>query len=139
MDIDSFYLQNKEILNRFNCSDSLNVIINILRPNCDYNIIENGPIIIMSNNIIISTPTDEEINNTKYMINKIKPIYLLRKLRDSKLKESDLFILPDFPKSQGKYEQIYSYRQTLRDLPVILQNTEIDINNLEQYIPNCPI
>lgn len=139
MDIDSFYLQNKIILDRFNCNDSLPVIINILRPNCDFNIIENGPITIMSNNIIISTPTDEEINNTKYMINKIKPIYLLRKLRDSKLKESDLFMLPDYPKSQGKYELLCSYRQTLRDLPITLQNTEIDINNLEQYFPICPI
>ena len=42
---------------------------------------------------------------------------LLRQRRDSRLKATDYFILPDYPASEEQRAAVMAYRQALRDLP----------------------
>ena len=59
----------------------------------------------------------------------------LRKLRNEKLTESDIYMITDFPISAEKRLEIISYRNLLRNLPETLSNQLIDIDNLHQYLP----
>jgi hypothetical protein len=67
-------------------------------------------------------------------------MYKLRELRNTVLKETDAYMLSDYPLTEEQRNQMITYRQTLRDLPEVLitNNTVIDMNNLSQYIPSKP-
>lgn len=61
-------------------------------------------------------------------INEIKPLSELRAKRDTLLRESDIYSLPDYPHPTEEAKQAWlDYRQALRDLPA---NTE-DPNNID--------
>jgi hypothetical protein len=44
---------------------------------------------------------------------------LLREKRDKLLKETDVYMISDFPLSEDKKQQLIEYRQALRDLPQV--------------------
>ena len=70
--------------------------------------------------------------------NNNKPMSELRKLRNIKLQESDVYMLSDYPISVDRKNQLLTYRSALRNLPEVLTNSgvQVDINNLEQYFMN---
>ena len=67
-----------------------------------------------------------------------KPINALRKIRNLRLQSTDKYVLPDYPLTEEKRNEIITYRNLLRNLPETLQNQTLDINNLYQYLPAEP-
>lgn len=63
-------------------------------------------------------PTMEEIQAHVDILNAGEALRLLREKRNSLLKGSDMYVLPDFPHStEEKRVEWLAYRQALRDLP----------------------
>tara|TARA_B100000530_G_scaffold236265_1_gene153466 strand:- start:112 stop:471 length:360 start_codon:yes stop_codon:yes gene_type:complete len=63
-------------------------------------------------------PTDAEIEAKRIELQNKLPMKILRRERDIKLKNSDVYSLPDFPHSNETTKQAWlTYRQQLRDLP----------------------
>ncbi len=82
--------------------------------------------------------SDELITETILKTRRDKPMKMLRYVRNQKLFDTDVYMIPDYPISAENRQAIVSYRQTLRDLPEMLKDVEIDIGNLEQYFPQIP-
>ena len=63
-------------------------------------------------------PTDAEIEAKRIELQNKLPMKILRRRRDEKLKECDVYSLPDFPHLNETTKQAWlTYRQQLRDLP----------------------
>lgn len=67
-----------------------------------------------------------------------KPMNKLRQIRNLMLQSTDKYVLPDYPLTDEKRTEILNYRTTLRNLPTTLQNQNLDMNNLYQYLPTQP-
>jgi len=66
------------------------------------------------------------------------PMNELRKLRNAKLQESDKYMILDYPISDEVKNEIKFYRASLRDLPELLKNQQLNVNNLFQNLPVQP-
>tara|TARA_B100000497_G_C7477650_1_gene293596 strand:- start:232 stop:603 length:372 start_codon:yes stop_codon:yes gene_type:complete len=63
-------------------------------------------------------PTLEQVNNKIEELKLAEPMNKLREERNNKLKESDIYVLSDFPFANDTIKQAWiTYRQELRDLP----------------------
>lgn len=136
----SFYKDNKKIIDMYNCSQSIDVCLKLLRPNASWAVIDN--IIKWDSKEPQTQPTDEELNDVKKKLIEIYPMFQLRKKRNQLLEETDIFFnIFDYPIDDIKKEELKTYRRYLRDLPNVLEdnNINIDINNLESYFPIKPI
>jgi hypothetical protein len=115
--------------------DEVLIAINKLENNRIFHLDEDKSVIYTDNlppideNIIIGK-INEERNN--------KPMNELRKLRNDRLLESDKYMIMDYPINHEKRDEFKLYRIVLRNLPLELQGQQLDINNLNQYIPVKP-
>lgn len=94
--------------------------------------VKNIPLIsesdIVQTGDVIEWPTtfDELLAKIEENEEKVKFRYL-RKERDSKLRETDHYALPDFPHDSDEIRQAWlTYRQALRDLPANSPNISLD-------------
>jgi hypothetical protein len=115
--------------------DEILIAINKLEKNRIFHLDEDKSVIYTDNlppideNIIIGK-INEERNN--------KPMNELRKLRNDRLLESDKYMIIDYPINDEKRDEFKLYRIALRNLPIELQGQQLDINNLNQYLPVKP-
>lgn len=73
-------------------------------------------------------PTLEQVNNKIEELKLAEPMNKLREERNNKLKESDIYVLSDFPFANDTIKQAWiTYRQELRDLPTT-STPELDAN-----------
>ena len=63
----------------------------------------------------------------------------VKSIRNNYLKQTDVYMLADFPLTDEKRSSIIYYRQQLRDLPSTIGDVEIDIANIGWYFPVSPI
>jgi len=90
-------------------------ILTSLRPNNNW--IVDGETLIWEDDISLK-PTDSEIESKKVDLQNALPMKVLRRERDEKLKNCDVYGLNDFPFSTEEIKQSWlDYRQTLRNLP----------------------
>ena len=102
------------------------LVIDLLRPNADYIIINNNYKDIVWNDSLQTKPTDEEIVNKANELNAILGWDLLRCERNKLLKNTDKYMVSDFPhSSESKKNEWITYRQLLRNLPST-QTPELD-------------
>lgn len=73
---------------------------------------------IIWNENAVNIPTKKDVETTIQNLINQRPLILLREERDNKLKESDIYVLSDFPFADDTIKQAWiTYRQELRDLP----------------------
>jgi len=90
-------------------------ILKILRPNSQYKIINQKIIWKDTENEL---PTESEMDAChQEIVDTIEPNRILREERDFALKQTDVFLLEDFPLSTSEKKEIMKYRKQLRDLP----------------------
>jgi hypothetical protein len=74
---------------------------------------------------VISKPSLEELEQKWQEIQDEKPMKLIREQRDTLLKKTDVYSLPDFPHVSQEMRQAWlDYRQALRDLPTNTEDPE---------------
>jgi len=74
---------------------------------------------------VISKPSLEELEQKWQEIQDEKPMKLIREQRDTLLKKTDVYSLPDFPHASQEMRQAWlDYRQALRDLPTNTEDPE---------------
>ena len=80
-------------------------------------------------NNMAPTITWDEVQNKIQELTSIETLKKLREIRDSKLRNTDQYVLPDFPLESEEVKQSWlTYRQALRDLPANSPNVSIDLN-----------
>ena len=95
-------------------------IINIIRPGAEFTITDDNNY----NNIVWTDttqtkPTEEEIISKINELNTILGWEILRIERNKLLKETDKYMVSDYPNlSESKKNEWITYRQLLRDLPL---------------------
>ena len=81
----------------------------------------------------VSKPTEDEVNAKRDELELLYPMKELRRQRDIKLKESDVYGLSDYPFTNDTIKQAWlTYRQALRDLPATA-SPQLDANG---YLTN---
>jgi hypothetical protein len=89
--------------------------LRLLRPSNNW--IIDGDTLIWEDDIALK-PTEQEIKETTEELQKALPMRVLRRQRDEKLKECDVYGLSDYPFPTDTIRQSWlSYRQELRALP----------------------
>lgn len=102
------------------------LVIDLLRPNADYIITNNNYKDIVWNDSLQTKPTEEEIVNKANELNAVLGWDVLRNERNKLLKNTDKYMISDFPhSSESKKNEWITYRQLLRDLP-LTQTPELD-------------
>ena len=90
-------------------------ILKLLRPNNKWSTVNNT--FIWEDDISLK-PTDNEIESKRIELLNALPIKRLRRERDEKLTNCDVYGLNDFPFSTEEIKQSWlDYRQALRNLP----------------------
>jgi len=90
-------------------------VLRLLRPSNNW--IIDGDTLIWEDDIALK-PTEQEIKETTGELQKALPMRVLRRQRDEKLKECDVYGLSDYPFPSDTIRQSWlSYRQELRALP----------------------
>ena len=133
--VKQFYQQNQQFINDCQSIPLYSNAINLLKPDASFIINGDGLNVLWFSE---NNPTTEQILSTTELLSQYRPWYLLRKLRDQRLTDSDKFMLPDFPITIEQLQAIKTYRQQLRDLPDTLTTTP-DIDNLEAIFPAFPL
>lgn len=93
----------------------------------------------------IPKPTLEEIETAYERSASAYALKLLRDKRDKLLKETDIYMIPDFPISDNKKERLLQYRRALRDLPslsnprIIIQQEPVSRIVLEEASVTWPV
>ena len=83
-------------------------------------------------NNMAPTITWDEVQNKIQELISIESLKKLRKIRDSKLRNTDQYVLPDFPLESDDIKQAWlTYRQALRDLPANSPNVSLDYDTNE--------
>lgn len=83
-------------------------------------------------NNMAPTITWDEVQNKIQELTSIETLKKLRKIRDSKLRNTDQYVLPDFPLESDDIKQAWlTYRQALRDLPANSPNVSLDYDTGE--------
>ena len=83
-------------------------------------------------NNMAPTITWDEVQNKIQELISIESLKKLRKIRDSKLRNTDQYVLPDFPLESDDIKQAWlTYRQALRDLPANSPNVSLDSDTNE--------
>lgn len=123
-----------ETLEKFKCTPSITVAIHLL---------VNNPIFTLSNNYLIwhenntaQQPAQSEIDDMILRIKAYNGMYELRNFRNKLLNKTDIYMIQDYPISIEDKNLIIEYRQKLRDLPNTYKGIDIDINNIETYLPS---
>ena len=83
-------------------------------------------------NNMVPTITWDEVQNKIQELISIESLKKLRQIRDSKLRNTDQYVLPDFPLESDEIKQAWlTYRQALRDLPANSPNVSLDSDTNE--------
>ena len=108
-------------------------------PNCEWALTDSSSFdtLIWFHNDI-PKPTIEQVNEIINNLDQSEAMRLLRIKRNSMLKDTDVYALPDFPhiNENKKLEWLY-YRQQLRDLPsnslptLIMETYELDNTSVQ--------
>lgn len=101
-------------------------------PNCEWALINSesfDSLVWLSDDI--PQPTLSEVLSIIAELDATEAMRLLRIKRNTMLKETDVYALPDFPHSTPeKHTEWLNYRQLLRELPNIV-TPQLDINTYE--------
>lgn len=107
-------------------------IITILRPGAEFTITDNNYNNIVWKDTIQTKPTEEEIISKINELNTILGWEILRIERNNLLKETDKYMVLDYPNlSESKKNEWITYRQLLRDLPL---NANPSVNEESELI-----
>tara|TARA_B100000700_G_C14915037_1_gene794233 strand:+ start:14 stop:385 length:372 start_codon:yes stop_codon:yes gene_type:complete len=107
-------------------------IITILRPGAEFTITDNNYNNIVWKDTIQTKPTEEEIISKINELNTILGWEILRIERNNLLKETDKYMVLDYPNlSESKKNEWITYRQLLRDLPL---NANPSVNEKSELI-----
>ena len=93
----------------------------------------------------IPKPTLEEIETAYERAASTYALKLLREKRDKLLKETDIYMIPDYPISDTKKERLLQYRRALRDLPslsnprIIIQEEPVERIVLDEASVTWPV
>jgi len=94
----------------------LSAILTSLRPNNNW-LIENETLTWEDD--LALKPTDDEIEAKRIELQNTLPMKILRRERDNKLKNCDVYGLSDYPFANDTIKQDWiTYRHKLRDLPI---------------------
>lgn len=108
-------------------SDIIKTIADLIGPDTSYLYSFTSSFETNIQNIECDVPEDVIINAKNIIALKI-----LREQRNNKLRDSDIYTLPDFPHKSEEIKQLWlNYRQNLRDLPSTYQNVTIDTSTGE--------
>ena len=106
-------------------------ILRILRPNSTFKVINQKIIWKDTENTI---PTDSEIEAChQEIVDIIEPTRILREKRDFILKQTDIYLLEDFPLSDSEKKEVIEFRKELRNLPNLYEK-----NPKEVIFPDPP-
>lgn len=107
-------------------------IITILRPGAEFTITDNNYNNIVWKDTTQTKPTEEEIISKINELNTILGWEILRIERNNLLKETDKYMVLDYPNlSESKKNEWITYRQLLRDLPL---NANPSVNEESELI-----
>ena len=107
-------------------------IITILRPGAEFTITDNNYNNIVWKDTTQTKPTEEEIISKINELNTILGWEILRIERNKLLKETDKYMVLDYPNlSESKKNEWITYRQLLRDLPL---NANPSVNEESELI-----
>lgn len=104
------------------------VCIEGLNPELEIIILEDSVLVDFDRETLQSKTKPEDIKHLNIKGNEDykKQLAEIRRQRNELLKETDYLIMPDYPITKEKQEEIKAYRQSLRDLPANITKKNIE-------------